>query len=127
MGRDKWDQIAGGTDDRDHSASDSGGGLYKGDTDGPYEGARTMAEFLRNTAGLVESIAKGFAVFCLLAGIGLAVMGGGEGIVAGFMMIVPAVLIWLIAKPIAIIYRGLGDLTDAHLDLVIKSCGEAEQ
>jgi hypothetical protein len=28
MGRDKWDQIAGGTDDRDHSASDSGGGLY---------------------------------------------------------------------------------------------------
>jgi hypothetical protein len=48
-------------------------------------------------------------------------------IVAGFMMIVPAVFIWLIAKPIAIIYRGLGDLTDAHLDLVIKSCGEAEQ
>jgi hypothetical protein len=127
MGRDKWDQIATGTDVANYSASDSGGGLNEHGVDGPYEGARTMAEFLRNTASIVEALAKGFAVLCLLVGTGLAVTQGSQGVVAGVMMIVPAVIIWFIAKPIAIIYRGLGDLTDAHLDLVIKSCREPGQ
>ena len=86
-----------------------------------------MAEFLRNTANIVEAFAKGIAVICLLMGVGLAVTQGSQGVIAGIMMIVPAVIIWLIAKPIAIIYRGLGDLTDAHLDLVIKSCREPAQ
>jgi hypothetical protein len=127
MGRDKWAAIA--DEAVPGEMTDTTGGVHYEDnemySDQPYEGARTMADFLRTTAKVVEGMAKGFAVFFLVCGC-IAFFGQGSfwipgGKVLGIAMVIPAALIWLLAKPIATIYRGLGDLTDAHLDLVVKS------
>ena len=46
----------------------------------------------------------------------------GTGIFLGLFMVIPALLGFVLAHPVAIVFRGLGDLIDAHLDLVIKTC-----
>jgi len=121
MGRDKWAAIAEGEEsftDSTHSPSTS-----REFPSGPtsYAGAREMAGFLRTTARIIKGMARGFAIFCLLAGLGLFFFGPWMARNFAFLLVVPAVVVWVIAGPLEIIYRGLGDLTDAHLDLVTRS------
>ncbi|MCP4870270.1 MAG: hypothetical protein GY898_16310 [Proteobacteria bacterium] len=121
MSKNKWAAIAEGEEsftDPTHSPSTS----REFPSESPrYAGAREMAEFLRMTARVIKGMARGFAVVCLLAGLGLFFFGPWMARNVAFLLVVPAVIVWVIAGPLEIIYRGLGDLTDAHLDLVTRS------
>ncbi len=88
--------------------------------EGPYDRARAMARFFRRTASTIDTIAKVSAVLTLVLA-AVVCFSTRNGWVLGLLMLFPAAGAWLISRPISIVYAGLGDLTDAHLDLVTRA------
>ena len=121
MSKNKWAAIADGDDSSTGSTHSPGTSREFSSESRSYAGAREMAEFLRTTARVIKGIARGFAAFCFLAGLGLFFFGPWMARNLSFLLLAPAIIVWFIAHPLEIIYRGLGDLTDAHLDLATRS------
>ena len=107
----------------EHDTETGVGGHAEG---GPYFRAREMAQYFRKLARLISASARGLALLFLAFGVVIPFLPDGN-LVLGFLMLLPAVAVWMLPKPLSIIYGGLGDLIDAHLDMVERETSSGEK
>lgn len=94
----------------DETAGDSG-------SDGKYDKAREMGQFLRGWARWAVTGARAASVILLLLGVFVFM----DEPLASIPLLLMAVISWFWATPLAIMLRGIADLGDALVDIACTS------